>query len=164
MPVYQAEILLVIFRSEKLKLLDVFFITKDYVISYDLRKHLDWLLNKIAPSKEALEKLQSYENVTMGIDCVWRSLAGHGGPVLWSEQMKTTIDGKQYAQIGDKLYSQHAVDRMQPSGLGSPAGTVGAGRNISPCIVEHTIQNGTSSIVNGVERTVHWSSDVGVVT
>ena len=24
----------------------------------------------------------------MGIDCVWRSLAGHGGPVLWPEQMK----------------------------------------------------------------------------
>lgn len=55
---------------------------------------------------------------------------------------------------------------MQPSGLGSPAGTVGAGRNISPNIVEHTIQNGTktSSMVNGVKRTVYWSGDVGVVT
>ena len=84
----------------------------------------------------------------------------------WQNYKKTTIDGKQYAQIGDRLYSQHAVDRMQPSGLGSPAGTVGAGRNISPGIVEHTIQNGTktSSTVNGVERTVHWSGDVGVVT
>ena len=55
---------------------------------------------------------------------------------------------------------------MQPSGLGSPAGTVGGGRNISPNIVEHTIQNGTktSSMVNGVKRTVYWSGDVGVVT
>ncbi|MCX8754060.1 hypothetical protein, partial [Snodgrassella sp. B3837] len=84
----------------------------------------------------------------------------------WQNYKKKTIDGKQYAQIGDRLYSQHAVDRMQPSGLGSPAGTVGAGRNISPGIVEHTIQNGTktSSTVNGVERIVHWSGDVGVVT
>ena len=84
----------------------------------------------------------------------------------WQNYKKTIIDGKQYAQIGDRLYSQHAVDWMQPSGLGSPAGTVGAGRNISPGLVEHTIQNGTktSSTVNGVERTVHWSGDVGVVT
>ncbi len=39
------------------------------------------------------------------------------------------------------------------------------GRNISPGIVEYTIQNGTktSSMVNGVERTVYWSGDVGVV-
>ncbi|WP_392566605.1 VENN motif pre-toxin domain-containing protein [Utexia brackfieldae] len=84
----------------------------------------------------------------------------------WQNYQKTTIDGKQYAQVGDRLYSQHAVDRMQPSGLGSPAGTAGAGRNISPGIVEYTIQNGTktNSTVNGVERTVHWSGDVGVVT
>ncbi|WP_218965871.1 hypothetical protein, partial [Snodgrassella communis] len=84
----------------------------------------------------------------------------------WQNYQKTTVSGKQYAQIGNRLYSQHAVDRMQPSGLGAPAGTVGAGRNISPSIVEHTIQNGTktTSTVNGVERTVHWSGDVGVVT
>ena len=84
----------------------------------------------------------------------------------WQNYPKKTIDGKQYASIGDRLYSQHAVDRMQPSGLGSPAGTVGAGRNISPNIVEHTIQNGTktSSMVNGVKRTVYWSGGVGVVT
>ena len=79
---------------------------------------------------------------------------------------KKTIDGKQYALIGNRLYSKHAVDRMQPSWLGFPVGTVGAGRNISPNIVEHTIQNGTktSSMVNGVKRTVYWSGDVGVVT
>ena len=79
---------------------------------------------------------------------------------------KKTIDGKQYASIGNRLYSQHAVDRMQLPELGLPAGTVGAGRNISPNIVEHTIQNETktSSMVNGVKRTVYWSGDVGVVT
>ena len=55
---------------------------------------------------------------------------------------------------------------MQLPELGLPAGTVGAGRNISPNIVEHTIQNETktSSMVNGVKRTVYWSGDVDVVT
>lgn len=55
---------------------------------------------------------------------------------------------------------------MQLPELGFPAGKVGAGRNISPNIVEHTIQNRTktSSMVNGVKRTVYWSGDVGVVT
>ena len=107
-------------------------------------------LNEVCPGTEAGKG-------TTGNSLEWNS---------WQNYQKTTIDGKQYAQVGDRLYSQHAVDRMQPSGLGSPAGTVGAGRNISPGIVEHTIQNGTktSSTVNGVERTVHWSGDVGVVT
>lgn len=55
---------------------------------------------------------------------------------------------------------------MQLSELGFPAGTVRTSRYISPNIVEHTIQNGTktSSMVNGVKRTVYWSGDVGVVT
>ncbi|MEY0290695.1 hypothetical protein AB7303_19960 [Providencia rettgeri] len=84
----------------------------------------------------------------------------------WQNYPKATVDGKQYAQVGDRLYSQHAVDRMQPSGLGSPAGTVGAGRNISPGIVEYAINNGskTTTSVNGVERVVYWSGEVGVVT
>lgn len=55
---------------------------------------------------------------------------------------------------------------MQPSGLGAPAGSIGAGRNISPNIVEEVIKNGekTEVIVNGVKRTVYWSGEVGVVT
>jgi len=84
----------------------------------------------------------------------------------WQSYQKQNIGGRQYARIGDRLYSQHAVDRMQPSGLGSPAGTVGAGRNISPNIVEDVIKNGIkeSSVSNGIKRTVYWSGDVGVVT
>ncbi|WP_241825978.1 hypothetical protein [Izhakiella australiensis] len=84
----------------------------------------------------------------------------------WQNYPKKTINGRQYAQIGDRLYSQHAVDRMQPSGLGSPAGTSGPGRNITPNVIEHTIKNGSpqNNVVNGVSRTTYWSGDVGVVT
>ena len=84
----------------------------------------------------------------------------------WQNYPKQTIDGRQYAQIGDRLYSQHAVDRMQPSGLGSPAGTSGPGRNVTPNMVENVIKNGSSqhSVVGGVARTTFWSGDIGVVT
>ncbi|HDL7886521.1 TPA: VENN motif pre-toxin domain-containing protein, partial [Yersinia enterocolitica] len=84
----------------------------------------------------------------------------------WQNYQKVTVDGRQYAQIGDRLYSQHAVDRMQPSSLGSPAGTTGPGRNITPNMVESVIKEGNpqNSVVNGVTRTTYWSGDVGVVT
>ncbi|NDL64355.1 adhesin [Enterobacteriales bacterium SAP-6] len=84
----------------------------------------------------------------------------------WQNHSKTIIRERQYAQIGDRLYAQHAVDRIQPSGLVSPAGTVGPGRNITPNMVEHVIKTGSpqTHIVNGVTRTTYWSGDVGVVT
>lgn len=77
-----------------------------------------------------------------------------------------TVDGRQYARIGDRLYSQHAVDRMQPTSLGSPAGTIGPGKNISPNIVEHVIKTGVTetSISNGIQRTIYRAGDIGVVT
>lgn len=84
----------------------------------------------------------------------------------WTNYPKILKDGKIYAQIGDRLYTEHAVNRMQPSGLGAPAGEKGAGRNISPSIVDEVIRSGKSatSVVNGIPRTVYWSGNVGVVT
>ncbi|MCM3882391.1 DUF6531 domain-containing protein [Frankia sp. R82] len=35
----------------------------------------------------------------------------------WQSYPKFTADGREYAQVGSRLYSRHAVDRMQPSGL-----------------------------------------------
>jgi len=86
----------------------------------------------------------------------------------WKDYPKTLIGDTQYAQIGDRFYPQHAINRMQPSGLGAPAGELhpAPGRNISPNIVDYVIQTGeqTHTVVNGVSRTVHWSGNVGVVT
>jgi hypothetical protein len=55
---------------------------------------------------------------------------------------------------------------MQPSGLGAPAGTVGAGRNITPNMVEAVIANGTLTnvISNGMPRTIYTAGNVSVVT
>ena len=84
----------------------------------------------------------------------------------WQNYTKVTEAGREYAQIGERLWSRHAVERMQPSSLGAPAGQIGAGQSISPNIVEDVIRNGDTSdvIVNGVTRTIHTSGTVQVVT
>lgn len=87
----------------------------------------------------------------------------------YAEYPKVSVGGREYAQIGDRLYTQHAVDRMMPSGLGSsgaPGGAFGAGRSISPNFVEDVIRTGSSTteIVDGVTRTIFRSGTVTVVT
>lgn len=47
--------------------------------SMDLRHHLDWLLEKLAPRREALIALQDIRCLTMGINCIWWSASGQGG-------------------------------------------------------------------------------------
>lgn len=64
--------------------------------------------------------------------------ANGGGKIPWTSWQnypKVTRGGREYAQVGDRLYTHHAVDRLQPSGLGAPAGATGAGRSISPNFV-----------------------------
>ncbi len=84
----------------------------------------------------------------------------------WKNLPKATSNGREYAQIGDRLYSRHAVDRMQPSGLGRPIGADAPGRSIAPAFVDDVIRNGTKSkvVVGGVSRTIHTSGTVQVVT
>ena len=99
--------------------------------------------------------------VTAGANSAERMLWGS-----WKDYPKVTIEGRTYAQVGDRLYTEHAVNRMQPSGLGAPAGELSPGRNISPNIVDEVIGSGqpTHTVVDGVSRTVYWSGNVGVVT
>jgi hypothetical protein len=101
--------------------------------------------------------LRGVNGVPSGGRIPWRS---------WSGYDKVTEGGQTYAQVGNRLYTRHAVDRMQPSGLGAPAGTSGPGRSFAPGFVEDVIQTGTtrSVTVNGVERTIHTSGTAQVVT
>lgn len=73
---------------------------------------------------------------------------------------KLLLEEGEYAKIGERLYTRHAVDRMIPSGFGS------GGRSVSPNLVEAAIQSGTAtnSVVNGVLRTTYTSGTVSVVT
>jgi len=98
--------------------------------------------------------------------------AAAAGKLPWNsyaEYPKVSVGGREYAQIGDRLYTQHAVNRMMPSGLGSsgaPGGAFGPGRSISPNFVEDVIQTGaqTTEVVDGVTRTIFTSGTVTVVT
>lgn len=69
--------------------------------------------------------------------------AANGGSKIpwtsWQNYPKVTQGGREYAQVGDRLYTRHAVDRMQPSGLGAPVGASGAGRSISPNYIEDVL-------------------------
>lgn len=71
-----------------------------------------------------------------------------------------TVGGKEYAKIRNRLYSDHAVERMTPRGLTT------RGRHISPQWVEEVIARGTKTpeVVNGVPRMVHSLGSVEVVT
>lgn len=69
--------------------------------------------------------------------------AGGGGKALWgfwSDYDKVTVGGREYADINGRLYTQHAVERMAPSGYGNAAGGV-AGRSISPNYVEDVLDD-----------------------
>jgi Pretoxin HINT domain len=89
----------------------------------------------------------------------------------WSDYEKVTANGQEYARVGDRLYSEHAVNRMQPgmrrhSSSGNTGGMpeiyqAGAhgdfGRGVAPQYVESAIsrvkpvlqQNGNLSYTSG---------------
>lgn len=65
-----------------------FLSSEDNIISKDLRRHLDFLLDELEPKAPQLRKLQEMSGVKMTINCIWWSSYGQGGPTLWPEQMK----------------------------------------------------------------------------
>ena len=74
----------------------------------------------------------------------------------WQNYEKITANGQQYAKVGNRLYSKHAVERMQPSGkrytVGDAIKQVGGveGRSVSPQFVEDVINSTIPTIqVNG---------------
>jgi hypothetical protein len=60
--------------------------------SLDLRRHLDWLLERLTPHREALAALQGISGMKMSVNCIWWSAQGQGGPTLWPEQMSALAE------------------------------------------------------------------------
>jgi hypothetical protein len=75
-------------RTREVPLNGWFLSSESDISSRDLRRHLDWLLDKIEPSAPQLSKLQTAPGLTMLINCIWWSATGQGGPTLWPEQMQ----------------------------------------------------------------------------
>lgn len=86
----------------------------------------------------------------------------------WNNYEKITIDGQTYAKVGDKLYSKHAVDRMQPSGnrFGPSIYQAGGdyGRSIAPNYVDDVINSSTPIYQPETGNYVHSSGTVQVIT
>jgi len=76
----------------------------------------------------------------------------------WDDYEKITIDGREYAKVGKRLYTHHAVERTYPAALG--------GRSIAPKFIEDVIEIGTIRrvTIKGIERIIHTSGTVQVVT
>jgi hypothetical protein len=93
----------------------------------------------------------------------------------WDSYPKVIHNGKEYAKIGDRLYTEHAVSRMLPSSLGRFASATGAntkeGMSMSPNFVEDIIKRGKKTVevtdVEGkgrIERTIFTLAKAKVVT
>jgi len=66
--------------------------SRGQVESRDVRRHLDWLLEKLVPAQQQILKLQTMRGVKMTVRCGWRSAYGDGGPALWPQQMSSLAE------------------------------------------------------------------------
>ncbi len=94
----------------------------------------------------------------------------------WKDYPKVRIGLREYAKIGNRLYTQHAVEYLQPSGRrtignvpvaeGEGGGFISKGRGVPPTYVEEAILQGATraQVTAGVQRTVHTLGDLEVVT
>jgi hypothetical protein len=94
----------------------------------------------------------------------------------WNDYPKVRVGTREYARIGDRLYTEHAVEYFQPSGrrtianvpvaTGEGGGSLSKGRGIPPAYVEQAILHGLrrTQLMSGVHRTVHTLGDLEVVT
>lgn len=78
------------------------------VTSKDLRRHLDWLLDKIEPSASQILSLRE-SGVPIDVLCVWWSKYGDGGPTLWPKQMRRLADLDLELSIDFADYSEEGI-------------------------------------------------------
>ena len=97
---------------------------------------------------------------------------------FWKDYPKVNRNGREYAQIGTRLYTEHAVERFLPSGRRTIGNVPVAnreggghmfhekGRSIAPQFVEDTIKCGQKQFVieDRELRTIHTLGDLEVVT
>jgi hypothetical protein len=61
--------------------------TKGVVDSRDVRRHLDWILDRLVGKDDALDRL-SAEGHRKVVNCYWASAQGHGGPMVPAVMMR----------------------------------------------------------------------------
>jgi hypothetical protein len=78
-----------------------FLSTKGVVGSRDVRRHVDWILDRLAGKDEILKRFQA-EGHQMSVFCLWQSVHGHGGPILSPEIMRRL--GEMELEIGFDIF------------------------------------------------------------
>lgn len=63
-----------------------FFSTEESIKSRDLRRHLDYILGRLAHRGPQLSVLRT-QGWTTAVNCFWSSIQGHGGPTVSPVQM-----------------------------------------------------------------------------
>ena len=62
--------------------------SEGHVDSLDLRRHLDWLIERLLASASDLYLIREQSDVEMYVHCIWWSRYGDGGPVLDPSHMR----------------------------------------------------------------------------
>ena len=108
----------------------------------DMREHV---LGNIAESQRAREASNFGDYAAKEAEVAQRIQDVNSKPMWdsWQNCDKITQNGQVYAKIGNRLYTKHAVDRMQPSGnrFGVNIEQAGGdhGRSVAPQFIEDVI-------------------------
>ncbi len=99
--------------------------------------------------------------------------AGSAGKIPWDSWQnyeKVTENGQEYAKVGDRLYSRHAVDRMQPSGnrftVGDAIVQAGgvSGRSVAPQFVEDVLNSAKPVFQSATGNFIYTSGTIRIIT
>ena len=88
----------------------------------------------------------------------------------WDNYEKVVTNGRVYAKVGNRLYSKHAVDRMQPSGKRFTVGDAivqlggASGRSVAPQWVEYIIHSVKPIYQPATGNYVYTLGTVSVIT
>jgi len=69
-----------------------FYETAALVPSFDIRRHVDHVLERLDGRDEALARLRAEPGISIRVSCTWWSRYGHGGPTLWPRQLRALGD------------------------------------------------------------------------
>lgn len=65
--------------------------SKGIVESKDVRRHINWLLDKLQDEAEIIQQLLT-EGSQIYLSCFWESAVGHGGPMLDAVILKRIVE------------------------------------------------------------------------
>lgn len=69
-----------------------FLSSESFIKSTNMRRHIDWLTEKLKNCSHALKQLQETDGIKMYVACIWWVNLDGGGPILRPKQMRDLAD------------------------------------------------------------------------